>query len=62
MISLLDVLLQYSPLVEKLGLDENFIDVTAMVHVPPWKDMADKPVDGHVYGGQAQQGILLIWS
>ena len=60
--SFTDVVLQYSPLVEKLGMDENFVDVTAMIHVPPWNKMADAPVEGHVYGDNKQGGFSIVFS
>ena len=52
-----DLLLKFSPYVEKLGMDENFVDVTAMLSVPPWSEMMDKPVQGFVYGDQSSSGL-----
>ncbi|XP_075147278.1 DNA polymerase iota [Haematobia irritans] len=51
-----EILLNYTPLVEKLGFDENFLDVSALVEsreqlkLQQDKDDIDIPeVDGHIY-------------
>ena len=50
---------QYSPLVERLGFDENFVDVTDLVSSPKWhKEMNNKSVVGHIYG-EDENGMLV---
>nr|CAD7595283.1 unnamed protein product [Timema genevievae] len=45
------LLQKFSPLVEKLGLDENFVDVTQLVAETLKSDFAGgRNVEGHVYG------------
>ena len=62
-----ELLRKFTPLVEKLGFDENFLDVTKMISVAPWCDMGEMPVDGFIYGSK-QRGTPLqmllcqIWS
>ncbi|XP_017058458.1 DNA polymerase iota [Drosophila ficusphila] len=46
-----DLLLNYTPLVEKLGFDENFMDVTALVELREAHaaEAQHKPFVGHIY-------------
>ncbi|XP_015270946.1 PREDICTED: DNA polymerase iota [Gekko japonicus] len=47
---------EFTPLVERLGLDENFVDVTEMVEkrLEEWERDGSSPISisGHVYGNQ----------
>ena len=41
-------LAKYSGTVERLGFDENFVDVSEMVRIPPWTEVSSTP-EGFVY-------------
>lgn len=56
----LEVLLQYSPLIERLGFDENFIDVSDMIETFPWSEKKDDAPEGYVYG--QNEGKLLCFN
>lgn len=43
------ILLRYTPKVEKLGLDENFMDVTDVIANKLSNDVAELSIKGHVY-------------
>ena len=45
----LECLTKFSPSVERLGFDENFIDVTDMIEIPPWKNKCTSTPTGHVW-------------
>ncbi|KAM6219584.1 DNA polymerase iota [Rhynchocyon petersi] len=52
-----ELLEEFSPVVERLGFDENFVDITEMVEkrLEPlqWDDISTVTVSGHVYNDQS---------
>lgn len=52
----LELLMSYCPLVERLGLDENFVDVTEMVESRRRNmDVSKLSFVGHVYGHDGEE-------
>ena len=41
---LLETIHKYSRLVERLGFDENFVDVTELVKTYPWSEKFNQPL------------------
>ena len=59
-----DFLQKYCPLVERLGFDENFLDITELVNDRILANTYDNEVKGHVYKeedvkGNKHQFVLL---
>lgn len=54
-----DYLQKYCPLVERLGFDENFLDVTDLVNERLQKEAKHLDVKGHVFSGVQTSGILI---
>lgn len=54
----LELLEEFSPVVERLGFDENFVDLTEMVEKRLQQLQSDEPsaltVSGHVYNDQCK--------
>ena len=57
----LETIHKYSRLVERLGFDENFVDVTELVKTYPWSEKFSQPppefVFGHTTEGNKMTGI-----
>lgn len=61
---LLELLGEFCPLVERLGLDENFVDITEMVE-KRLKQLQQSAcsrvsVSGHVYNNQGDSNVLHV--
>lgn len=58
----LELLEEFSPVVERLGFDENFVDLTEMVEKRLEQLQRDEPsaltVSGHVYGNQRKWVLI----
>lgn len=52
-----DYLQKYCPLVERLGFDENFLDVTDLVNERLRKEAKHYDVKGHMFSGVQTSGI-----
>ena len=52
-----DLLMQYSKKVERLGFDENYVDVTEMLNSPPWCEKIKEPVPDHIYKTNSEEPI-----
>ena len=55
-----DYLQKYCALVERLGFDENFLDVTQLVHDRLKQSTDETEVMGHVYNGDLDTGTDLF--
>lgn len=58
----LELLEEFSPVVERLGFDENFVDLTEMVEKRlqqlPSDDLSALTVSGHVYNDQCKWFLI----
>ena len=61
-----ELLEEFSPVVERLGFDENFVDITEMVEKRLQQlqsdDLSALPVSGHVYNDQCKWILLTLSS
>jgi len=48
---------KFTPMVERLGMDENFLDVTELVSSRLLSDSEDREYSGHLYNGNTDNSL-----
>ena len=61
-IHIVEIIHKYSRLVERLGLDENFVDVTELVNTYPWSEKFNQPPPEFVFSDTTEGKNEFIFS